>query len=938
MRSRPARARASPTRSLILVARVGRERRELASGATDSAGVVRFDVPTGTPIVLLASDAERTAFEPLSEDQEDVTLTLKRGVTVEGRVVLESEAPAPLAKVTVASRNGTFAEVRPDKDGRFQAGPFPRGELWVFASAPGLLPDYARLPRHGELELTLHTARTVVGHVREGPQPVSKASVELTGGKKPLKAVTDAEGRFQFEGVRPGTFEVQAWANEKYGAEMTFVPNKPGLQKEPNLQLAAPQYVEARLRGVDGQPVVGASVQLMAQSWFRRRGTSGPDGIARLGPVPPGTFTANVYPQRHLEPRSQEARVDDQGQSTAVLEFELYPSAPLRGTIVDADGKPVAGAEVWASRDNKTGSPEEGTGVGNFDTRADGSFDVPNLSPGTYRVRVAHPDHRPLQLEVSVPATDLKLAFSKVFRVAGTVVDSNGKPQQGVQVTLKKTEEWEPDAPQAETGSQGEFELAAEAGTYRVQVGIGRGPFHAVLTSTPGELTLGPESPTPLVIRIAEAGSISGRVTDEDGVPVHDARVFAQPDSKSSLTRSSFTAADGSFALERLPEGRFQLVASKRGFRPARLEEVPAGAKSVTMKLEVDRAVRGRVVDEKRKPITDFIVHFEGLQTADGSFLVPMETSGEQKLVVRADGYAAKAITVVIREKGITSVGDILLERGRTLTGVVRDGSGQPVAGASLRLGEGLMAPVDEVKSAGDGSFALPCVPTERVVLHVENGRHLPLDLPVAPDAKTVAVALDSGARISGTFKGNDGRPLSGTAVFVYEVDREVRAVTDSKGSFALAGLKPGKAIVRTYIPGKPNPWSDWRQVLLTRNEEARIELSDDPKGAEIQVKLAEDGESGELVLAPGTPPTPRDHREMRSIGLDLWGSETYRSLRPVPPGTYTLFRWAMRGPFRAARQVIQVDARPLQEVEVRMPLPPASSAPKGAPEIFEEE
>jgi hypothetical protein len=68
-------------------------------------------------------------------------------------------------------------------------------------------------------------------------------------------------------------------------------------------------------------------------------------------------------------------------------------------------------------------------------------------------------------------------------------------------------------------------------------------------------------------------GSIGGKVTDATGAVIVGAAVAAvNPDTK--LRREAVTAADGTFAIERLPAGTYSVTAHVDGFTPSRPEHV----------------------------------------------------------------------------------------------------------------------------------------------------------------------------------------------------------------------------------------------------------------------------------------------------------------------------------------------------------------------------
>ena len=103
-----------------------------------------------------------------------------------------------------------------------------------------------------------------------------------------------------------------------------------------------------------------------------------------------------------------------------------------------------------------------------------------------------------------------------------------------------------------------------------------------------------------MTLALTPAGSVSGRVVSaRDGRPVPQVRVRARESTASGDGEDAFAVSDasGSFSLEGLYPGRFDLVASAErwhGAQPVRVD-VPLGAqvKNVMVRVEEAVAIRG---------------------------------------------------------------------------------------------------------------------------------------------------------------------------------------------------------------------------------------------------------------------------------------------------------------------------------------------------------
>ena len=136
--------------------------------------------------------------------------------------------PMPSVQVLAARGfrgNDVVARSRTDDSGVFVLGPVPVGERYrVLARQPGYTVSSAEVALHEDhpaarVELRVYEARVVRGRVVDPDgAPVQGASVLATkdhggfaGGLLPPECKTDAQGRFELEGVPIGDCVVRAW-------------------------------------------------------------------------------------------------------------------------------------------------------------------------------------------------------------------------------------------------------------------------------------------------------------------------------------------------------------------------------------------------------------------------------------------------------------------------------------------------------------------------------------------------------------------------------------------------------------------------------------------------------------------------------------------------------------------------------------------------------
>jgi RNA polymerase sigma factor (sigma-70 family) len=231
------------------------------------------------------------------------------------------------------------------------------------------------------------------------------------------------------------------------------------------------------------------------------------------------------------------------------------------------------------------------------------------------------------------------------------------------------------------------------------------------------EPTAAPAASAPVASSVVAALEATGRVIDLDGRPVANAAVLeVLAERPPSLALRTRTDMDGNFTV-RAHDRETRLVARADGWQPSPTVEVRAD-RSLTLVLgAVGHRIEGRIVDSEGHGVPfaqiAFGVDEDAREAHRGSTLTPGEREGAKKamdlegilLTADAEGrfetreVPAGFVLIVARPREASSlVGwthvfvpfgtgarvDVVLQRGATVAGALRDNRGRPLAGIEV--------------------------------------------------------------------------------------------------------------------------------------------------------------------------------------------------------------------------------------------------------------
>lgn len=819
--------------------------------------------------LVFAGQRERMSVPALHGPHDLGDLTVADGAVVAG--VVRDTSGRPLADVQVSAQTRSAANLpmmasplggsqwleKSAADGSFRIAGLPAGEYRLTTASANYLPDDQSLTlRESEqrldLVLQLETGGSISGRVvddlgravagikvgayrnrdlGEGVQVKSLSRGEAT--------VTDANGHFTLGGLSEASVQVRAWAEEYVAASRDNV----ALDTH-DVLLEVKRYgaVEGILVDEQNQPIGGSHVSVsrretgaLADIDFVGNASveTAADGTFVLSRVAPGLVRVRAEGSGHV-PASQEGINVASGETTGNIRLVGARGAVVVATVLDADGRPVEGAEVRVARadddsmdmgggmrlsrriernnDEVMIAPGQHGSLGEGTTGADGIAQIAGLPGGSVQVKATHArlaGAKPARLTLPQTGTvETTLRLQRGGLAAIATFDADRRPLGGVTFVVRGP--LGGDAPgehNGTSGADGKSQVGPLAtGPYEAFVRLAPRPHNIGgaamvvfdgardLTDTRVQFTVVENETVAVTLQQPPLCRFSGSVSDASG-PVAQARVELVKAGEGvdvpglGGAYSAESTADGTFAIDGVPPGEYTIRFGRRG-------AVMPMEESLSLSGQRD-VVRPLVLIGGAIKVTVFSEH-------DGDFL-----SSAKVTLRRAGGGDGAAPRREMR---------------MVMIAVNNDGGNETT---EMRTGE------QSVKTDDDGVAVLQDVPPGKYALEIDHSRHMKHttgELSVTANSTTDAgqIKLDVGGAIAGKLVDSTSERPGHALVELYE-----EGATDAResepalgGSFRFTGLKPGKYRVRARPLGESaGEWGPFEEIQVERGKSVPVRV-----------------------------------------------------------------------------------------------------------------
>lgn len=414
--------------------------------------------------------------------------------------------------------------------------------------------------------------------------------------------------------------------------------------------------------------------------------------ISRLGgdgPAPFGTATAtSAAGSRTGAPRRDDG--DDEREAPRVFEEETPEGTlALRGQVIDAEEDPVAGAVITLSSNPPRETVSTESGLFSFDGLPGGRYSVAARSEEGFA--------GPVTVELTERTEPVILRVRVAPPLAIRVVKAADREPVG-------GASWELRGPLTVSGltdAEGLAEVRAlPPGSYTAVAWAGGTAKTFQDVFLPAE-----RGPTALELALVDGCTVEGRVVDAESRPVEGAvvgfeRASARGGGPDPLRDGTVSGKDGGFKLSGLAQGTYRFTARHDDSAPGSSPLVGVTAHrpvtDVLIQLKPGGTVAGRVVDGDGAAIAGAAVRVaptlgrpavEIRQTVTddrGEFHVKGLPRTEVELVASAVKGSSESLLVDLSNRPERKDLVLTIAAGGTISGVVVDSEGEPVAEAQV--------------------------------------------------------------------------------------------------------------------------------------------------------------------------------------------------------------------------------------------------------------
>jgi len=839
---------------------------------------------------------------------------------VAGAHVQVMPAVLPVMYMFVRERMGGDATT--GSDGRFRI-PFSSswgemGTLRVQAIhsryAAGASGEFAADLKNTPVTITLHDGIEVRGVVTANDgTPVRGAGVVLIEdpfGTMPLpiesalalgtaRAFTesDAEGKFSLR-LNRAVHDISVWKEGYAASHLTGMTPEPG-QKPIDVVLERGVEISGRIKGNRRKQGGGVEAILATSA----EGTFVVGKVNEDGSFVIPALTAGTYTVQYTTDFTKSIEKVVQAPASDVV-LELPATGEIHGRVTDKEtGRALPRFSVQSEM--------------GFENYEDAETFTVSAAAGSTEVTVAAPGYLPETQQVTVelekPA-NVTFALARGRTISGRVTTDTGLGVADANVSITTADTW--DDP-VETADDGEFELVG-APRETVTLSVSRQGFVTRHVDVEGD------TDKRVNVVLSAGRKASGRVVTSTGTPVEGADVSGFSTASSGM-QTAKSAADGTFTLEGLSEGKYFFQAMRADLGTAELQDVDPNVTPIVLTFPPSKgtgSIHGTV-----KGFTEGSWMFGGVIAGtgatgmirrDGTYRIENLPAGETELHAQAmsarNQMTSSPVTVTVAENQDTEV-NLAFRTDVVLRGTVTEG-GQPAQGRAVSFMSN--AGMSRTMTGQRGTYEITGLEPGLYSVSVESSRRPFNTRHQVNGSETFDIVIEF-AQLHGRVVDETGAPQAGAIIQLTNNEQEdfaEQVVTDGNGTFSMdlsdaesplfvRAAKKGFATAVEEVQNTRNPVL----LRLVRTNDLHVRLLDAASGRTLE---------GDIVALNDVGPVARATEKAKDGSF----------LVPLPPGTYLISVSANGYVSQSVRVSVPLNGELKILLTAASPAPPSNSGP----------
>ncbi|MFQ3545546.1 carboxypeptidase regulatory-like domain-containing protein [Halobacillus rhizosphaerae] len=859
--------------------------------------------------------------------------------TLQGLVTDENGDPIVGAEIVIrqfTAAGPVIATAITHADGGYLIPSLPEGSFTIIVTAQGYGTETASvLLEPGSMAIQNFTLTQLVSNVEgtvtdaDSGDPLPNVLIQLfnTNGVLIGSFQSEVDGTYRIEGFTPGQYTITFGRPDYQTQSIGFMTN-PNETAVVNASLIAdPGAIIGQVLDSEANPLIGASVRVFPSIGLLPIATLITDGTGTfsLSGLSPGSYTLIATFENYSTGQTGISVLPNQTSSSTII---LLPNpATITGNVSDTSGDPISNASVRVLDQNESV-------LGTTVTDEFGDYALSNLPPGNHQVIVSAPGFATVVGGIILtPGEQLNnvnfVLTPNPGNIQGQVTDlTSGLPIIGA-VTVARTVGGIPViVASVVTDGNGNYMIGGLApGSYSISSSAAGYAINAV-----GALVESGQTTTVDIALSPAAGSISGVVTDEEGMPILNSfieiKVF---DQAGNLIQTVLADSQGEFLISGLSPGTYQLSITATNFAGATVGAfVEAGETTfLFVPLSPNPArIIGEVFDaDTLAPISGAIVSVtdvNGLPITNtvtdenGNFSIPGLPPTTVIVSAVAPGYGAASTAVLLTPNATVSTTLALVANPGGVTGTVTaEGIGDPISGAVVQIFDGTRALVATLVTDPDGVYQFSSLSAGiyRIVVSATGFGTAVQDVRIASNQLTQAdfILSENPGNIQGLVINEfTGEPLIGVTVIIRQFSPTGPIIqttaTDSNGEFLVMGLDPGVYAVTAFIPSYG---SRTATVSVTADTTTMVTLALSPDAGAVE------GIVTSAVTGEGLRDTRVSVYDVNGVLVVVTQTDSEGSYRVegLSPGSYTLvffhpsFQIASIGTMILANETLIVNA-----------------------------